>query len=553
MIKSSNNSVVRYFGLTVFTLVSLLVIFCIFAASPEPTRINRSSDTEYGSSWRLEGTGSIEFPFSVMGRKGETLTLTGRLPEVIPEHYSMCFYAMYSKSEVSVNGKVIGTYGGKMPLPFGHMQGNIRVLIPLEPSMGGCDVTLKITPYYTQHMDLGNITFDHTGELKFSIVMDNLLRLIVCTIMFTIGLITCVFTLNQILERSARNIRLFGNFAFFDFTIIFWIVCSSDIPQLFISNNETVSLISYLCLAVMVIPYNGFCEQLLPSGAKAFRRLQFIGWFLPLINVIGFVTGLAEPPEILILSHIYIVAGILASICFAIKEWRGNVDSKLLIVSIIVIVAAALAGLAAFYISPSTGAAGNIFGVGFVLFTSMLFSIVLYRQMKLIDERRYMDTYKELAYKDILTGLGNRAAFDQYCSSLGERISQGDEITLFMFDVNYLKRVNDTYGHSAGDSLIKAAASCISSVFGSYGNCYRMGGDEFAVIIVKTGTEPQELTERFHEALDNRNADTLVKLSVASGYIVLPYRSGSAFLHELFVYADDAMYENKRKYHRTIN
>ena len=52
-------------------------------------------------------------------------------------------------------------------------------------------------------------------------------------------------------------------------------------------------------------------------------------------------------------------------------------------------------------------------------------------------------------------------------------------------DLNGLKRVNDTYGHVAGDELIRAAADCMKNSFNEYGKIYRIGGDEFAVIITE--------------------------------------------------------------------
>lgn len=91
--------------------------------------------------------------------------------------------------------------------------------------------------------------------------------------------------------------------------------------------------------------------------------------------------------------------------------------------------------------------------------------------------------HKELAYQDPLTGVANRHAFEQYvadCMAAHERDDQ--RFALHLIDLDRFKTINDTYGHSTGDSLLKEVALLMSAVVGEHDIVARLGGDEFAVL-----------------------------------------------------------------------
>ena len=89
---------------------------------------------------------------------------------------------------------------------------------------------------------------------------------------------------------------------------------------------------------------------------------------------------------------------------------------------------------------------------------------------------------RSAAENDALTGLPNRYCFER---DMIKNEDSTDPYALLLFDVNYLKRTNDTLGHLAGDRLIQMAAKCISECVANENadNCYRIGGDEFVVLL----------------------------------------------------------------------
>lgn len=166
----------------------------------------------------------------------------------------------------------------------------------------------------------------------------------------------------------------------------------------------------------------------------------------------------------------------------------------------------------------------------------------------LVQSIRDMATKLEsYVYRDKLTGLRNAAA---YISKAGEleaknKIYPDIDYGVIIFDANFLKKVNDNYGHDAGNELIRRAAKAICRVF-AHSPVYRIGGDEFAAVLEGQDYEDrQELLQRFDEELEKESfqaaGDTL-KVSVARGLGI--HERGMDFATVAHK-ADVAMYNHK--------
>ena len=165
------------------------------------------------------------------------------------------------------------------------------------------------------------------------------------------------------------------------------------------------------------------------------------------------------------------------------------------------------------------------------------------------------DMYSEVekaATTDALTQIGNRYLFDSAVDAAALDTLHADTKYLLMLDMNNLKHVNDTFGHNEGDRLIKAGAETIADVFSQYGQCFRIGGDEFAVIAdFESGAVLQKALDDFHDSMSERNKRLPdYKLSMAVGYSSLlntrgQLRSGADWKMD----ADINMYKDKEKFH----
>ncbi len=105
-----------------------------------------------------------------------------------------------------------------------------------------------------------------------------------------------------------------------------------------------------------------------------------------------------------------------------------------------------------------------------------------------ITERREMEEkLRQLAHHDELTGLHNRRAFLEHLQEEIARAERyGNPLSLLFMDLDHFKKVNDRYGHDAGDEVLKAAAAEMREMLRETDFCGRMGGEEFAILLPET-------------------------------------------------------------------
>ncbi len=168
--------------------------------------------------------------------------------------------------------------------------------------------------------------------------------------------------------------------------------------------------------------------------------------------------------------------------------------------------------------------------------------------------KEYIAYINSLAYSDAMTGCRNKAAYLDKIKELERRISEDmADFTIFVFDVNGLKHMNDSFGHEAGDMLIKDAADVLKSVFGE--DCvYRTGGDEFVVLAESIGdSEIVVKNAQFDSKLKSFNSDNDKyegELAISRGMATFDPQIDRG-TKTVFARADEAMYESKKAYYKT--
>ncbi|MET0846023.1 MAG: GGDEF domain-containing protein [Pseudomonas sp.] len=153
------------------------------------------------------------------------------------------------------------------------------------------------------------------------------------------------------------------------------------------------------------------------------------------------------------------------------------------------------------------------------------------------------------ALRDPLTGTGNRIAMDQ---TLQREIEMSRRhlmpLSLLMLDIDHFKNVNDNYGHSAGDDVLKAVAAAIKNQLRNVDMVFRFGGEEFLILLSNTNREAAAMVGerlRFAAQAQNYKADgNMVELTVSLGCsTLLPGESAESLLRR----ADSALYVAKRE------
>jgi diguanylate cyclase (GGDEF)-like protein len=156
-----------------------------------------------------------------------------------------------------------------------------------------------------------------------------------------------------------------------------------------------------------------------------------------------------------------------------------------------------------------------------------------------VAERMVVEMQRD-AFIDPLTGVLNRAGWIHRLAHIDAEVANGDaDAAIVMLDLDFLKMVNDTRGHAAGDDLLRLTAETISSVLRSSDSVGRLGGDEFGVVVQNATREVAEgLVQRLNSALCH--VDIKISLGMA-------LKSEAGTLKKTMHLADERMYGEKRK------
>ena len=166
--------------------------------------------------------------------------------------------------------------------------------------------------------------------------------------------------------------------------------------------------------------------------------------------------------------------------------------------------------------------------------------------------KEHISDLNSKVFIDALTSVSNKAAFNVACMELQNRINNDPlnfKCAIGIFDCNKLKQINDSYGHDKGDVYLKNASAAITK---AYKNCpvFRIGGDEFAVILTDDDYRNREyLVRQFREIKNRMNAlaeNQWEQINIAYGFAEYDSENDSA-IEDVSRRADKRMYENKLK------
>ncbi len=170
-------------------------------------------------------------------------------------------------------------------------------------------------------------------------------------------------------------------------------------------------------------------------------------------------------------------------------------------------------------------------------------------EQTIADQKQYISNLESLASTDMLTGLLNRHGFEhEVQNAIAHATRYKERSLLAYFDLDNFKQINDTYGHSAGDTILKEVASVMTKSIRQTDAASRLSGDEFCILFTRCDIKKaEERAGYIRHILRKINLNyNGFKLSVGASMGVSIISSGLT-LEEIFNRADKAMYDNKRQ------
>jgi diguanylate cyclase (GGDEF)-like protein len=177
------------------------------------------------------------------------------------------------------------------------------------------------------------------------------------------------------------------------------------------------------------------------------------------------------------------------------------------------------------------------------LTVAMLLTTVVVASLRSRNER-LRDVLETQAYADPLTGVANRRSFDgELARAVGWSRETGEPIALLTLDIDHFKKINDTWGHGAGDRALRAVAEVLRTVAHGDDVVGRLGGDEFVVLLRTGQMGARRAADQVRELMAADESVPGGPPGLSIGVAVLPDHAGTAV--ELGAASDGALYEAK--------
>lgn len=554
----------RKYHIVYAVMVTTFVLMLVFAAlkfkGPMTDKELSAGTITFEDGWTLSdgSTADISHLNELPNIKvNQEYSIYHTLPSDLKSGLSLCFRSKNIFYQVYVDGRLRYNPYVEDNFVYTKSYGTRWNYIALTSEDAGKTVELRFRIVYDSSRScIDNVCIDTSSSVIIATFKEKTVAIITCIMLLFVGLLLIVADI-PINMQTKKNHELMY-LGLFSMSIAIWCLSETNMLQLFTGDSRIMQIVS--CYSLMLIPIP---MVLYLDSAFGFRRRLIVPLIIwasfteYLICTVLHFSGLADYRETLKITHIMLgvsATTLLITItknAFIIGENQvKNIYRILRGIGLTVIAFATAIDLLRFYLGTSTDTAMFV-RIGLLIFIICYGSSSLEKTINAVRLGVQAEFVSQLAYKDGLTGIENRTSFQEQLIELEKIKNEIPAIGIIMFDVNDLKYVNDNLGHSSGDSMLVESANIIKNSFEEVnGNCYRIGGDEFAVIL--SGDDVQERYERgivrFSRAMHecNQQPDRTFGISIAHGFAIYDENQPIQKLMDIYQQADTVMYENKK-------
>jgi len=500
-------------------------------------------------------------------QKNQTQMLYHKIGNDVKPGDSICFRSLSSIITLYIDNKPVLTTPYKEMLFSCKSAGSVWSFYKFKKEDIGKELRMEVklcyndSSCYIENMYVGN-----PGTYSMKYLTNNIVSILATIITLFLGILFMAADIyiniaKPLKEHTLLHIGLFATH------MAVWCLFSTHIVEfLFPGTSQAVQYVS--CVGLFLIPYQTLFFVRSTFGIKKDKPIKIAGsaiLFLYFIATVLQLTDLQDYHETLKLTHLALGIGIFTLIyTLTVAHLNGGINlfkmrkeknrlgfmiTTFFIVGFLII--GVIFDLILFY-------NGDQVNVGIFTRYSVIFVIIYlgllasHNLFDIIKQLNDSELTRKLAYKDNLTNIANRTAFVRDFDNIKNHLEKHTYVGIVSFDVNNLKQLNDTLGHTAGDELIIAAANTISAAFESeFSSVYRIGGDEFTALI---DTKDAEKIFRISEALFkdkleefNSNPNNPFNLSIAYGCAYYDASEGNkkVTLDDVLKKSDSLMYKHK--------
>lgn len=537
----------------------VLIVICLFislltlvigtlnysSGNDEKTQVNTES---YNSGWELisEKGKIIDLPINLGDVNfGDIIKIKNKLPEDLLDNTYLLYRASHENVRFLIDNEEIYSFGFDDKRLFSKTPTCSWLFIPLSEEWAGKDIYIEIQGAYDNYK--GYISELYMGDRASCIkevVLPRLPGVIISSVIIVMGIIMVLVSI--ILRNGEITLSLF-RLGVFSTVVGLWSILTANILQILFDKPFVLYNMEFFAYNLILPCLFWFLDSFEYYRNKKALKVFFVVSVVINILVNGLqLFNVMDYLETILCSHILWISTFLYLIISCVKELISrNItrELKILMISMGSAVIIASVDIIKFYLYIGRDD-GFFVRIGILVFIIIWGTESIKKMSYIVVKMVETDMLKRLAFEDQVTKLKNRTAFETKTQELKK--NKAENICIVEFDMNGLKKINDTFGHDAGDESLKNLGNVLEKWFDEIGNVYRTGGDEFCVLMEKCN---KEKVEKINSIIKNVKKDFSENMlqegynaSVASGLWV---GNGEEDLDEIYKKADKKMYENK--------
>lgn len=547
MNKKTLNYVAHIF--TSVLIFAVLVSVVISFLPHDNMWLGKERVVDFNDNWRhVDSKGNMQqvsLPTKLTAPSNTPVTLFKTLPNPLDESNSPRVFTIrttHQNMKLYIDNNLIYEFGASQSVPkFSKTPGIAWNTVRISPEAAGKELKLVLTsPYETYSGYVGDVHMGTKAATIYWLLEKNLLWFIFALLFVSVGIgfFAVAIVFRKILDGDKSILYL----AQFVFLIGIWLFCESRLTQFFGQNSLAFTNFAYYCLMLLLVPLINYITSLkgfvkkrlfltLSSSICAFTFLSMI------LQILGVYDTFESLPFVVAYAAVCAITACAYLIKYAVTRKKQHIINSALAITIFLV--CCIIEFISFLINP-VQQLGEYIIIGALAFSVIIGHDSIQRAKLVIAHNRESQYYKRLALFDELTGCPNRTAYTSY--KQGMKTPSGHAV--IMCDVDKLKLINDKYGHNEGDVAIKQTAQILTDVFG---NCYRVGGDEF-VSILKINDKKQIdiLVDSFKEECAKCEPKFDFDYNASIGYAIFD-ETQDKNIEQTINRADEAMYINKQK------
>lgn len=454
--------------------------------------------------------------------------------------YGMRLQKMLSASKIWING-VLQEQIGKVGTSYEDEKAiYLPTYLYFTPQKGIVDVVIQTSNYTDLNPSLVPIEFGLKDKIMNKLILSTSVDLIIVGALFIM----------EMLFLSLRKSLKIGKLC-----IYFCIICILiQLRCLFLNERviihlfpdmpfEVLSKTAALTYYLLVPAYVLFLKELFSNFPKRIVKISIL--FSGMFSAICIVTNNVIYDKLAVLSEVILAAIVIDIFVFLINRVKeGEKNSKDLFLAFIFLMLTAINDILV-----NNGVINNRYGFQIGMFIFAFFQahviIIKYSDEIMASEKIKLENkiIYEKSIRDNLTNLYNRNYIEEILdNSIRRYISEGEIFTVLMFDIDYFKSINDTYGHLQGDYVLSNVSDIIMGSVDETDYVGRYGGEEFIAILTNTKRkEASEIAERIRKNISDFPWRNGIKVTISGGL----YENHTDVKRECIKNADDMLYKAK--------